>query len=81
MCRNSSVGGTKQFCGAVMSTQLKARVCYNTKCIFISSTVVVMVDVADRWMCGRLDLEVLKCLSQHPDTPAILVLNKVFVDH
>lgn len=46
----------------------------------ISWTVVVMVDVADRWMCGRLDLEVLKCLSQHPDTPAILVLNKVFLD-
>lgn len=39
-----------------------------------------MVDVADRWMCGRLDLEVLKCLSQHPDTPAVLVLNKVFLD-
>lgn len=39
-----------------------------------------MVDVSDRWMCGRLDLEVLKCLSQHPDTPAILVLNKVFLD-
>ncbi|CAF98500.1 unnamed protein product, partial [Tetraodon nigroviridis] len=38
---------------------------------------VVMVDVSDRWMCGRLDMEVLKCLSQHPDTPAILVLNKV----
>lgn len=46
----------------------------------ISSTVVVMVDVADRWMCGRLDLEVLKCLSQHSDTPAVLVLNKVFLD-
>lgn len=39
-----------------------------------------MVDVADRWMCNRLDLEVLKCLTQHPDTPAILVLNKVFLD-
>uniref|UniRef100_A0A674MLW1 GTPase Era, mitochondrial n=1 Tax=Takifugu rubripes TaxID=31033 RepID=A0A674MLW1_TAKRU len=38
---------------------------------------VVMVDVADRWMCSRLDFEVLKCLAQHPDTPAILVLNKV----
>ncbi|XP_034746660.1 GTPase Era, mitochondrial isoform X2 [Etheostoma cragini] len=38
---------------------------------------VVLVDVADRWMCSRLDLEVLKCLAQHPDTPAILVLNKV----
>lgn len=39
------------------------------------------MDVADRWMCGRLDLEVLKCLCQHPDTPAILVLNKVSLDH
>ncbi|KAJ0061687.1 hypothetical protein NL108_006790, partial [Boleophthalmus pectinirostris] len=39
--------------------------------------VVVLVDVSDRWMCGRLDFEVLKCLAQHPDTPAILVLNKV----
>ncbi|XP_028451220.1 LOW QUALITY PROTEIN: GTPase Era, mitochondrial [Perca flavescens] len=38
---------------------------------------VVLVDVADRWMCSRLDLEVLKCLAQHPDTPAILVLNKI----
>lgn len=38
---------------------------------------VVMVDVADRWMCNRLDFEVLKCLAQHPDIPAILVLNKV----
>lgn len=39
--------------------------------------VVVLVDVSDRWMCGQLDLEVLKCLAQHPDIPAILVLNKV----
>uniref|UniRef100_A0A7N6BIZ7 GTPase Era, mitochondrial n=1 Tax=Anabas testudineus TaxID=64144 RepID=A0A7N6BIZ7_ANATE len=39
--------------------------------------VVVMVDVADRWMSNRLDFEVLKCLAQHPDIPAILVLNKV----
>ncbi|KAI3373464.1 hypothetical protein L3Q82_022070 [Scortum barcoo] len=38
---------------------------------------VVMVDVADKWMCNRLDFEVLKCLAQHPDIPAILVLNKV----
>lgn len=38
---------------------------------------VVMVDVADRWMCNRLDFEVLKCLAQHPDIPSILVLNKV----
>lgn len=39
--------------------------------------VVVLVDVSDRWMCGRLDFEVLKCLSQHSDIPAVLVLNKV----
>ncbi|XP_018547938.1 GTPase Era, mitochondrial [Lates calcarifer] len=38
---------------------------------------VVVVDVADRWMCSRLDFEVLKCLAKHPDIPAILVLNKV----
>uniref|UniRef100_A0A3P9GZ99 GTPase Era, mitochondrial n=1 Tax=Oryzias latipes TaxID=8090 RepID=A0A3P9GZ99_ORYLA len=38
---------------------------------------VVMVDAGDRWMCSRLDLEVLKCLAQHPQIPAILVLNKV----
>ncbi|XP_073336190.1 GTPase Era, mitochondrial [Pagrus major] len=38
---------------------------------------VVMVDVADKWMCNRLDPEVLKCLAQHPHIPAILVLNKV----
>lgn len=38
---------------------------------------VVLVDVADRWMCSRLDFEMLKCLAQHPDIPAILVLNKV----
>ncbi|CAN9501615.1 unnamed protein product [Ophioblennius macclurei] len=38
---------------------------------------VVLVDVADRWMCSRLDFEVLKCLAQHPKIPAILVLNKV----
>lgn len=40
---------------------------------------VVLVDVSDRWMCSRLDFEVLKCLAQHPDIPAILVLNKVFL--
>lgn len=39
--------------------------------------VVALVDVSDRWMCGRLDFEVLKCLAQHPDIPAVLVLNKV----
>ncbi|KAK2828782.1 hypothetical protein Q5P01_019816 [Channa striata] len=39
--------------------------------------IVVMVDVADRWMCNSLDFEVLKCLAQHTDIPAVLVLNKV----
>ncbi|KAG7224480.1 hypothetical protein INR49_015004 [Caranx melampygus] len=38
---------------------------------------VVVVDVADRWMSSRLDFEVLKCLAQHPHIPAVLVLNKV----
>ncbi|XP_071316393.1 GTPase Era, mitochondrial isoform X2 [Trachinotus anak] len=38
---------------------------------------VVVVDVADRWRSSRLDFEVLKCLAQHPDIPAVLVLNKV----
>lgn len=38
---------------------------------------VVLVDVADRWTCSRLDFEVLKCLAMHPDIPAVLVLNKV----
>ncbi|XP_077402885.1 GTPase Era, mitochondrial [Vanacampus margaritifer] len=37
----------------------------------------VMVDVSDRWMCRRLDFEVLKCLARHPDIPAVLVFNKV----
>ncbi|XP_051902360.1 GTPase Era, mitochondrial [Hippocampus zosterae] len=39
--------------------------------------IVVMVDVSDRWMCRRLDFEVLKCLARHPSIPAVLVLNKV----
>ncbi|XP_071382055.1 GTPase Era, mitochondrial [Centroberyx affinis] len=38
---------------------------------------VVMADVADKWTCNKLDFEVLKCLAQHPDIPAVLVLNKV----
>ncbi|XP_077449337.1 GTPase Era, mitochondrial [Stigmatopora argus] len=37
----------------------------------------IVVDVSDKWTCRRLDLEILKCLSQHPDVPAVLVLNKV----
>ncbi|XP_074529212.1 GTPase Era, mitochondrial [Halichoeres trimaculatus] len=39
--------------------------------------VVVMVDVSDKWTCNKLDFEVLKCLAQHADIPAVLVLNKV----
>ncbi|XP_042337168.1 GTPase Era, mitochondrial-like, partial [Plectropomus leopardus] len=38
---------------------------------------VVLVDAGDRWMCSRLDFQMLRCLAQHPDIPAILVLNKV----
>lgn len=41
--------------------------------------VVVVVDAADRWTSSRLDFEVLKCLAQHKDIPAVLVLNKVFI--
>lgn len=36
----------------------------------------VMVDVADKWACEKLDLEVLKVLAQNPEVPAVLVLNK-----
>uniref|UniRef100_A0A8C7LRI5 Era-like 12S mitochondrial rRNA chaperone 1 n=1 Tax=Oncorhynchus mykiss TaxID=8022 RepID=A0A8C7LRI5_ONCMY len=39
--------------------------------------VVIMVDVSDKWACNKLDFEVLKCLTQYPDVPAVLVLNKV----
>uniref|UniRef100_A0A8C7HZQ5 GTPase Era, mitochondrial n=1 Tax=Oncorhynchus kisutch TaxID=8019 RepID=A0A8C7HZQ5_ONCKI len=42
-----------------------------------ASLVVVMVDVSDKWACNKLDFEVLKCLTQYPDIPAVLVLNKV----
>ncbi|KAF0038100.1 hypothetical protein F2P81_008584 [Scophthalmus maximus] len=40
--------------------------------------VVVVVDAADRWTSSRLDFEVLKCLAQHKDIPAVLVLNKSY---
>lgn len=49
---------------------------YDCNCPF---PVVVMVDASDRWVCHRLDFEVLKCLAQHPDIPAVLVLNKVLL--
>ncbi|XP_071023638.1 GTPase Era, mitochondrial isoform X2 [Oncorhynchus clarkii lewisi] len=39
--------------------------------------VVIMVDVSDKWACNKLDFEVLKCLTQYPGVPAVLVLNKV----
>lgn len=38
-----------------------------------------MVDVSDKWACNKLDFEVLKCLTQHPDVPAVLVLKKVLL--
>ena len=40
-----------------------------------------MVDVADKWACEKLDLEVLKVLAKHPEVPAVLVLNKVSVSY
>ncbi|XP_064208342.1 GTPase Era, mitochondrial [Anguilla rostrata] len=39
--------------------------------------VVVLVDVSDKWACNKLDFEVLKCLAQNSNIPAVLVLNKV----
>ncbi|NXG52130.1 ERAL1 GTPase, partial [Psilopogon haemacephalus] len=39
--------------------------------------VLVLVDVSDHWTRDSLSKEVLKCLSQFPQIPSILVLNKV----
>ncbi|KAG7483757.1 hypothetical protein MATL_G00041650 [Megalops atlanticus] len=39
--------------------------------------VLVLVDVSDKWACTKLSFEVLKCLAQNPNIPAVLVLNKV----
>ncbi|NXA25135.1 ERAL1 GTPase, partial [Ibidorhyncha struthersii] len=39
--------------------------------------VLVLVDVSDHWTRNCLSKEVLKCLSQFPDIPSVLVLNKV----
>ncbi|KAJ8266353.1 hypothetical protein GJAV_G00129450 [Gymnothorax javanicus] len=39
--------------------------------------VVVLVDVSEKWSSNKLSFEVLKCLAQNPDIPAVLVLNKV----
>lgn len=39
--------------------------------------VLVLVDVSDHWTRGKLHTEVLKCLSQYSQIPAVLALNKV----
>lgn len=39
--------------------------------------VLVLVDVSDHWTRNSLSKEVLKCLSQFPHIPSVLVLNKV----
>ncbi|NWW82538.1 ERAL1 GTPase, partial [Climacteris rufus] len=39
--------------------------------------VLVLVDVSDHWTRNSLSKEVLKCLSEFPHTPSVLVLNKV----
>ncbi|NXE41854.1 ERAL1 GTPase, partial [Ptilorrhoa leucosticta] len=39
--------------------------------------VLVLVDVSDHWTRNSLSREVLKCLSQFPHIPSVLVLNKV----
>ncbi|XP_040194465.1 GTPase Era, mitochondrial [Rana temporaria] len=43
----------------------------------LADVVLVLVDVSVKWMRKSLHLEVLKCLSQNPAVPSILVLNKV----
>uniref|UniRef100_A0A6G1R5K7 GTPase Era, mitochondrial n=1 Tax=Hypotaenidia okinawae TaxID=2861861 RepID=A0A6G1R5K7_9GRUI len=39
--------------------------------------VLVLVDVSDHWTRNSLSREVLQCLSQFPQIPSVLVLNKV----
>uniref|UniRef100_A0A8C8AP70 GTPase Era, mitochondrial n=1 Tax=Otus sunia TaxID=257818 RepID=A0A8C8AP70_9STRI len=39
--------------------------------------VLVLVDVSDHWTRNSLSREVLKCLSQFPQIPSVLILNKV----
>ncbi|NXP06670.1 ERAL1 GTPase, partial [Thinocorus orbignyianus] len=39
--------------------------------------VLVLVDVSDHWTRNALSKEVLKCLSDFPEIPSVLVLNKV----
>ncbi|XP_054503126.2 GTPase Era, mitochondrial isoform X1 [Agelaius phoeniceus] len=41
--------------------------------------VLVLVDVSDHWTRNSLSKEVLRCLSQFPHIPSVLVLNKVDV--
>ncbi|XP_051848250.1 GTPase Era, mitochondrial [Antechinus flavipes] len=47
------------------------------KSMEIADLVVVLVDVSDKWTRGQLNRQVLKCLSQFPQVPSILVMNKV----
>ncbi|XP_059829663.1 GTPase Era, mitochondrial isoform X3 [Hypanus sabinus] len=39
--------------------------------------VLVLVDVSDHWTRNKLHTEVLRCLTQNPQIPAVLALNKV----
>ncbi|NXI38327.1 ERAL1 GTPase, partial [Galbula dea] len=43
----------------------------------LADLVVVLVDVSDHWTRNSLSKDVLKCLSQFPQIPSVLVLNKV----
>ncbi|KFV98532.1 PREDICTED: GTPase Era, mitochondrial, partial [Fulmarus glacialis] len=46
-------------------------------CMKHADLVLVLVDVSDHWTRNCLSKEVLKCLSQFPQIPSVLVLNKV----
>uniref|UniRef100_A0A8B9UQH7 GTPase Era, mitochondrial n=1 Tax=Anas zonorhyncha TaxID=75864 RepID=A0A8B9UQH7_9AVES len=53
---------------------------WKTQVRYISLTflaVLVLVDVSDHWTRNCLSQEVLKCLSEFPHVPSVLVLNKV----
>ncbi|PKU33420.1 gtpase mitochondrial [Limosa lapponica baueri] len=41
--------------------------------------VLVLVDVSDHWTRNSLSKEVLKCLSEFPEIPSVLVLNKRYL--
>ncbi|NXV80575.1 ERAL1 GTPase, partial [Atlantisia rogersi] len=43
----------------------------------LADLVLVLVDVSDHWTRNSLSREVLQCLSQFPQIPSVLVLNKV----